>query len=92
VLILDGLRYPVVNTADIPDGFCQVDVKLDDNGNEFKCMMVAGHVGYALLDDLKPDVDSGVVKRNTLQPLPQWFLFVKGEKAEEPQNRWGLFC
>jgi hypothetical protein len=54
-------------------------------------MMVAGHVGYVLLDDLKPDVDSGVVKRNTIQPLPQWFLFVKGEKAEEPQNRWGLY-
>jgi hypothetical protein len=57
-------------------------VKLDDNGKEFKCMMVAGHVGYALLDDLKPDVDSGVVKRNTLQPLPEWFLFIKGEKVE----------
>ncbi|KIM19519.1 hypothetical protein M408DRAFT_334372, partial [Serendipita vermifera MAFF 305830] len=42
VLMLDGLRYPVVSTADIPDGFCQVDVRLIDNGKEFNCMMIAG--------------------------------------------------
>jgi len=65
--------------AKIADGFCQVDVKLDDNGAIFQCMMVAGHVGYVQRDDLEPDAATGVVKQNTLQPSPQWFLFVKGE-------------
>ena len=85
VLFLDGLRYPMVKTAYIANGFCQVDVKLDDNGDIFKCMMVAGHVGYVERDDVEPDAVSGVVEKNTLQPSPHWFLFIKGEaKKADP--------
>ena len=76
---MDGLRYPVIETKNIGDGFCQVDVKLDDNGEIFECMMVAGHVGYVERDDIEPDSTTGVVEKNTLQPSPQWFLFIKGE-------------
>jgi Domain of unknown function (DUF4419) len=77
VLALDGVRYPAIDVADIPDGYCQVDVKLDDNGQELKCMLVAGHVGYVERDDLEPDADTGETLKNTLQPSPEWFLFVK---------------
>ena len=69
----------MLKTSYIADGFCQVDVKLNDNGEIFDCMMVAGHVGYVERDDVEPDAISGVVKKNTLQPSPQWFLFIKGE-------------
>lgn len=77
MLALDGLRYPVIDAADIPDGFCQVDIKLDDNGQELKCMIVAGHVAYVERDDLESDADTGEAMKNTLQPSPEWFLFVK---------------
>jgi len=84
VLFLEGLRYPVIHTAKIADGFCQVEVKMDDNGESFVCTMVAGHVGYVKRDDVEPDAVSGAVEKNTLQPSPQWFLFV----MEEAKKAW----
>ena len=70
-LILAGLCYPVLDPEDVPDGFCEVDVKLDDNGQEFDCKMIAGHVGYV--------VSAKDGQLNTLQPSSEWFMFVKGE-------------
>jgi hypothetical protein len=61
----------VLDTGDVPDGFCEVDVKLDDNGEEFDCKMIAGHVGYV--------VSAKGGQLNTLQPSSEWFMFVKGE-------------
>lgn len=77
VLILDGLRYPTIRTVDIPDGFCQVDVRLIDNGEEFKCMMIAGSVGIVWREDFDSDGTSAWGKKRTLQPASEWFLFVK---------------
>jgi len=78
-LVYEGLRYPVIDTSNIPQGFCEVDVKLDDNGQEFDCMMVAGHVGY---------VASGTSALDTLQPAAEWFIFVKGDA---PARRHPMF-
>jgi hypothetical protein len=78
-LIYEGLRYPVIDTYNIPQGFCEVDVKLDDNGQKFDCVMVAGHVGY---------VASGKNALDTLQPAAEWFMFVKGDA---PANRQRMF-
>jgi hypothetical protein len=35
VLVLDGIQYHTVNTADIPPAFAEVPVALDDNGITF---------------------------------------------------------
>jgi Domain of unknown function (DUF4419) len=72
-----GLRYPVLDTGDVPDGFCEVDIKLDDNGELFDCKMVAGHVGYVL------SAKDG--RMDTLQPSSEWFMFVKGETETRAQ-------
>jgi len=63
------VRYPVVELEKIPNGYCEVDVLIDEFGREFECMMVAGHVGFTVSGE----------KRDTLQPSPQWFMFEKEE-------------
>jgi hypothetical protein len=74
-LELDGVQYPVVDSSDIPIGFSEVDIKLDDNGRVFDCMMVSGHVA-ALIEGKGND---------TLRPLPSWFMFIK-EACEDPEE------
>ncbi|KAF8151805.1 hypothetical protein B0H34DRAFT_141105 [Crassisporium funariophilum] len=72
-LVLDGAQYAVIKKNDVPGGFCEVDVKLDDNGTEFDCMMVSGHLASLVEGE----------GRDTLRPLPSWFMFVK-EECEDP--------
>ncbi|KAF9463857.1 hypothetical protein BDZ94DRAFT_1282297 [Collybia nuda] len=86
-LFLDGVLYPVLDYYNhVTLGFCDVDVKLDDNGKKIDCMMVAGHVAC-----LVGDKDS-----DTIRPLPSWFMFIKKEKSQEPnlkaKRAWKKFC
>jgi len=76
-LVLDDAEYNVIDSDEVPNGFCEVDVKLDDNGEELECMMVSGHLA-SRVEGLKKD---------TLRPLPSWFMFVK-EQCETPRTRY----
>ncbi|KAF8881840.1 hypothetical protein CPB84DRAFT_1817225 [Gymnopilus junonius] len=53
--------------VDIPPGFCEVDVVLNDNGQLFNCMMVSGHVATQV------HIETGDI----FSPLPAWFMFIK---------------
>lgn len=75
-LSLDGIDYPIIDSQDVPIGFCEVDVKVNDNGEELECMMVSGHVASLVEGE----------KRDTIRPLPAWFMFVK-EECEDPMTR-----
>jgi len=68
-LVLDGVEYQIIETSEVPTGFCEVDVKLDDNGEIFDCMMVSGHLATLV---------EGAMK-DTVRPLPTWFMFIKEE-------------
>ena len=68
-LVLDKVSYPVIDSGDVPVGFCEVDVKLDDNGEEFPCMMVSGLLAFSVEGE----------KKDTVRPCPSWFMFIKGE-------------
>jgi Domain of unknown function (DUF4419) len=59
-LELDDARYEILKSRDVPMGYCEVDVKLKNNGEEFDCMMLSGHIGRL----------TGGEKRDTLSPLP----------------------
>ncbi|KDR78613.1 hypothetical protein GALMADRAFT_63677 [Galerina marginata CBS 339.88] len=72
-LNLDDAAYAIIDSSEVPPGFCEVDVELNDNGQIFECMMVSGH--------LANQVDGE--KRDTLKPLPTWFMFIK-EECEDP--------
>ena len=69
-LVLDNVFYPVIDENDVPRGFCEVDVKLDDNGELLPCMMVSGHLAFSVEGE----------KKDTIRPIPSWFMFVKGEE------------
>ncbi|KAH9481301.1 hypothetical protein JR316_0005823 [Psilocybe cubensis] len=71
-LVLDGVRYAVIDDDKIPVGFCEVDVDLNDNGKHFDCMMVSGHMAGRLEGP----------NRDTLRPAPGWFMFVKYKGPE----------
>jgi len=85
-LTLDGVPYPHIDTTQIPPGTVEVNVKLDDNGQEFPTLLVAGGVGSAV----SPSGDkvlSGPGERDTVRPVPGWWMFVKNEKSEEELAR-----
>lgn len=72
------LRYPVIATDSIPNGSCDVDVTLYDDGNVLECKMVAGHVGYM--------ISARDEKMDTLQPAAHWFMFIKGKTETEAEE------
>jgi len=76
-LFLDGIDYPIIDSGDVPTGFCEVDVKLDDNGKELECMMVSGHVASLVEGE----------RRDTIRPVSAWFIFIKSE-CEDPMAQW----
>ena len=71
-LELDGIHYSKIDLSEVPVAFSEVDVKLDDNGIEFECMMVSGHVGSSVEGE----------RKDTVRPLPPWFMFIKEERAD----------
>ena len=82
-LTLDGFPYPKIDTNDIPCGYTYVDVKLDDNGELFDTMLIAGLVGSQIYSMEQTKLPSEGA-RNTVRPLPAWWYFIKGEKPEDP--------
>ncbi len=44
-LELDGVKYHVIDTSDVPSGFASVPVKVNDNGKIYNTTMVAGSIG-----------------------------------------------
>ncbi|KAI0356037.1 hypothetical protein OH77DRAFT_1589515 [Trametes cingulata] len=79
---LDGIRYPTIDMREVPAGYCEVDVIVDDNGIVYDCMMVAGHVAVAATAS-----EPGGAP-DTLAPAPQWFIFEKKEPPPRPSWRW----
>lgn len=65
-----------VDSSDIPNGYVEVDVKINDNGMEFDGVMVAGLAGYKVLGEQK----------DTVQPHAAWWIFTKAEGAEEDEG------
>ncbi|TDL14641.1 hypothetical protein BD410DRAFT_823196 [Rickenella mellea] len=71
-LVYGGMTYPLVDTSDLPHGYCEVPVLVDDNGEKLNCTMLAGHVGVALSSS-----GGKGGQWDTLQASPEWFIFIK---------------
>jgi hypothetical protein len=83
-LILDDMPYHRLDIDDIPPGYAEVDVKLDDNGEKIDCMITAGLVGSTVLDskDFSWKLGGSGV-RDVVSPLAGWSMF---KKPSEDQN------
>ena len=76
VLKLDDVIYHVIKSKNVPLGYSTVPVKVDDNGDEFSAMMIAGSVGIGCTSS-----DGEVTTLDTVQPVTGWWMFEK--KSEE---------
>ena len=73
---LGGVQFHRVETGDIPPAYAEVDVLLDDNGQEFNTIMVAGSVGVRVSDS-GVTTGGGDGKQDTLQAEAGWWIFDK---------------
>jgi hypothetical protein len=75
-LVLDGVTYPCIDSSQVPRGYAEVDVILDDNGVLFDTKMVAGLVATSVSSSgdatLSPDGQDDVVA-----PVPGWWMYTK---------------
>ena len=75
-LVLDGVSYPKIDSEDVPAGFAEVDVELDDNGEIFETTFVAGSIGSQIC------MSTSSV-RDAIRPLPAWWYVVMEEVTRD---------
>ncbi|KAJ6582362.1 hypothetical protein B0H19DRAFT_526945 [Mycena capillaripes] len=75
-LVLDGAMFHLIDSADMPPSYAEVDVKLDDNGENFECCMIAGVVaGKVSSSGDKALSETG--ENDTMEPVVGWWMFTK---------------
>lgn len=84
-LVLDDVIYHRTDSAKIPQGFAEVDVKLDDNGQKFDTTLVAGLVGTLVCDSGDKSL-SEEGKRDTAKPLSAWWIFARASDGEQARD------
>ncbi|CAH0056227.1 unnamed protein product [Clonostachys solani] len=79
---IDGTKFLLVDTMDIPSGFASVPVKVDDNGRIYKTKMVAGSVAISVTSSGQKLDQSDMRSENeqevgldSLQPVTGWWMF-----------------
>jgi len=74
--VLDQMPYHCLDSGDIPPGYAEVDVKLDDNGELIDCMITAGLVGCTVRDSksLGWDLRGAGGMRDVISPLAGWWM------------------
>ncbi|KAJ6566704.1 hypothetical protein B0H19DRAFT_1257895 [Mycena capillaripes] len=85
-LTLDGTEYPVIDQEQVPSGYAEVDVKVDNNGTEFPCVIVAGFVGMGFSSSRDLSV-SKTGKNDTVRPVLAWWIYSKLEESEKTSRR-----
>jgi hypothetical protein len=70
-LVLDGIEYPRIGVSEVPPALCEAEVEVNEDGQKFKCMVVAGHVA------------TRAVTSTTIAPATAWFMFEKEDVVEE---------
>lgn len=79
-LRLDGVAYHWVDSTEVPSGYSSVPVTVDDNGDLFDAMMVAGSVGINCTSD-GDELADGIVGLNTISAETGWWMFERKSQA-----------
>ncbi|KAF4626846.1 hypothetical protein G7Y89_g11311 [Cudoniella acicularis] len=83
VLQLDDVRYHKIESDEVPPGWASVPVKLDDNDNITRCVLVAGLVGMKVTSSGKDlHEKDGVTGLDTISPISGWWMY-ETKSAEE---------
>ncbi|KAJ7300898.1 hypothetical protein DFH08DRAFT_919184 [Mycena albidolilacea] len=85
-LTLDDTEYPRVDSDDIPAGYAEVDVTINDNGTEFPSVIVAGLVGMGFSSSRDLAV-SKTGKNDTLRPVLAWWMYSKLDEEEKKHRQ-----
>lgn len=83
-LRLEEAIYHHIDSQDVLPGFSFVPVKVDDNGDEFDAMMVAGSVGINCTSS-GDELSNGLVGPDTVAAKTGWWMFEK--KSQEVLDR-----
>ncbi len=91
-LHLDGVAYHRIDSRRVPSGYSSVPVAVDDNGDLFDAMMVAGSVGINCTSS-GDKLGDGIVGLDTVSAETGWWMFERKsqavldeEKAEEEKS------
>ncbi|CAM6084373.1 unnamed protein product [Calypogeia fissa] len=85
-LKMDGVTYHQIDTDSIAPAYAEVDVKLDDNGEMFQTIMVAGLVGMEITSSgVRGKGHEG--KDDTVQPVAGWWLFESIQPVPDERRR-----
>lgn len=76
-LVLDGMPYPTIDDSCVPCGYAHLDVKLDDNGELFDTVIVAGAVGAQICSNDKSELFRNGM-RDTVRPVVGYWYFITG--------------
>ena len=79
-LRLDDVAYHRVDSENVPSGYSSVPVTVDDNGDLFDAMMVAGSVGINCTSG-GDELANGVVGLDTISAETGWWMFERKSKA-----------
>jgi hypothetical protein len=80
-LMFDGTPFHRVDTEKVPPGHMELDVKLDDNGEMFDCVMVAGLIGMRVSSS-GDETLSTTGEDDTVSPASGWWMFMKWDDEE----------
>jgi hypothetical protein len=78
---LDGISYPCIDETDLPPGSAEVDALIiDDFGQEFETVLIAGNIGMRVIGREDGDGD-------TVESVPMWcFCLKSAEKMKEQEE------
>ncbi|KAJ7835491.1 hypothetical protein B0H13DRAFT_2240072 [Mycena leptocephala] len=79
---LDGTPYHRIGSGEVPPGYGEVDVTLNDDGVVFPCAMVTNTGGTRVSSSHDVTLSSSG-EDDTVRPVAGWWLFVKEEDEME---------
>ena len=75
-LCLDGAHYHKCDSENVPAGWAKVPVKVNDNGDKFDAVMIAGSVGISCTSS-EEELAEDLVGLDTMSAETGWWMFEK---------------